>query len=231
MKKLLLTYFITFISISPAIIAQDNAEDKKTEPTTSTQVKEVTDKPVEVDNKKTEPTTSTQVKEEVTKSLDSLKQPVSNKPKFGSKEHRSQVEEAPSRIESTENILLKTCLALAAVIGVILLIFSILKKVNGRLNNTGLENPLRVKNKLMIDSKNYLALVRVYEEELLVSVGPNGTTLLTRYALVEKEDAEGTDFENILNSEGKAVVPTDLDNLSKGVDIKPIRELKNNAPS
>ena len=208
MKNLLLTYLIIFTSISPAIIAQEKTEDKQTEPATETQTKE-----------------------ENAKSLEALKEPVSNRPKFGSKEHRSKVEEAPSRIESTENILLKTCLALAAVIGVILLIFAILKKVNGRLNNTGLENPLRVKNKLMIDSKNYLALVRVYEEELLVSVGPNGTTLLTRYALVEKEDAEGTDFENILNSEGKAVVPTDLDSFSKGVDIKPIRELKNNASS
>ncbi len=219
MKNLLLTYFILSISIIPASFAQNEIEEEKGQIEQKEKVTKDDQAPVQLQPKE-------DVKNETT--LDSLKKPDSNAPKFGSKEHRSKVEEAPSRIESTENILLKTCLALAAVIAVILLIFSILKKVNGRLSNTGSENPLRVKNKLMIDSKNYLALVRVYEEELLVSVGPNGTTLLTRYALVEKEEAEGTDFENILNSEGKAVIPADLDNFSKGIDMKPIRELKKN---
>ena len=146
--------------------------------------------------------------------------------KFGSKEHRSKLETKPGKIESTENILLKTCLALAAVIGVILILFSIVKKVNGRIGNTGTDNPLRIKNKMMIDSKNYLALVRVYEEEILISVGPNGTSMLAKYALVDKEEAEGTDFESVLNSEGKSVVPISPENHVNSIDLKSIRELK-----
>lgn len=211
MKNLLLTFLLIISFTSTAIIAQEKTEDKSTPAPEKTEVN------------KAVPEANASAKAETKADP--------NKPMFGSKEHRSMVDEAPSKIESTENILFKTCMALAAVIGVILLLFSILKKVNGRLNNTGLENPMRIKNKLMIDSKNYIALVRVYEEELLVSVGPNGTSLLTRYALVEKEEAEGTDFENILNSEGKVVVPADLDGYSKGVDMKSIRELKNNDPS
>jgi len=225
MKKFTMTYFLISLTFIPAIFAQVE-NDKKT------------DLSVVESNKKSN--LNSEEKSTVNKGLTDTKgnststPPITStdslKPKFGSKEHRAKVEEAPSKIESTENILLKTCLALAGVIGLILLIFSILKKVNGRLNNSGIENPLRVKNKLMIDSKNYLALVRVYEEELLVSVGPNGTNLLTRYALVEKDDAEGTDFENILNDEGKSIVPADLNPLTKGVDIKSIRELKNEIP-
>ncbi|MCM8529468.1 MAG: flagellar biosynthetic protein FliO [Lentisphaeraceae bacterium] len=146
--------------------------------------------------------------------------------KFGSKEHRATVEEAPDRIESTENILWKTCLSLAAVIAIILIIFSVLKKVNGRLNNIGTDNPLRLNSKLVIDNKNYLALVRVYEEEILISVGPNGSTMLSKYALVDKEDAEGTDFESVLNREGQAVVPLSPENQVSSIDLKTIRELK-----
>ena len=228
MKFLKLTYLIFTVSLAPAIFAQDEKADSSTE--VNSKVDNNSKANTEVESKAVNKTEDKSGTEENSKS-ENKSEAQGAKPMFGSKEHRSLVEEAPSKIESTENVLFKTCIALAAVIAVILLIFSVLKKINGRLNNTGLENPLRVKNKLMIDSKNYLALVRVYEEELLVSVGPNGTNLLTRYALVDKEDAEGTDFENVLNSEGRAVVPADLENHTKGVDIKSIRELKNNAPS
>ncbi|MCM8539190.1 MAG: flagellar biosynthetic protein FliO [Lentisphaeraceae bacterium] len=148
--------------------------------------------------------------------------------KFGSKKHRSTIEETPGRIESTENILWKTCLSLAAVIAIILLIYSVLKKVNSKFVNIGSENPLRLNSKLIIDNKNYLALVRVYEEEILISVGPNGSTMLSKYALVDKEEAEGTDFESVLNKEGQAVVPMMTENHVSSIDLKTIKELKNN---
>lgn len=152
---------------------------------------------------------------------------VQSKIKFGSKEHRSIVEGAPDKIESTENILLKTCLALAVVIGIILGLYAILKKVNKKFLNTGTESPLRIQNKLVIDGKNYLALVRVYEEELLVSIGPNGANLLSKYALVDKEDAEGTEFEEILNSQGKSVIPLEPEKIINSIELKSIKDLAN----
>lgn len=152
---------------------------------------------------------------------------VQSKIKFGSKEHRSIVEGAPDKIESTENILFKTCLALAAVIGLILGLYALLRKVNKKFLNTGTESPLRIQNKLVIDGKNYLALVRVYEEELLVSIGPNGTNLLSKYALVEKEEAEGTEFEEILNSQGKSAIPIEPEKIVNSIELKSIRDLAN----
>ena len=222
MKNILTVFTILTLLFTGFISAQETQSEKKQEPTSQ---------PIDENNKKEQEPTSQPIDENNKKEQEPISQPLGDvkamKIKFGSKAHRSTLEEAPGKIESTENILWKTCLSLAAVIAVILILFSILRKVNSKFNNVGAENPLRLHSKMVLDNKNYLALVRIYEEEILISVGPGGSNMLAKYALVDKEDAEGTDFENVLNKEGQAVVPISPENHISSIDLKTIKELKN----
>lgn len=202
MKNLLTTFTIIFCLFTAILSAQETQADKEA------------------------PTVPEKTKNEAPTVPEKTPEAKEAKVKFGSKLHRAKLDKTPGKVESTENILWKTCLSLAAVIAIILLIFSVLRKVNSKFNNVGAENPMRIHSKLVVDSKNYLALVRVYEEEILISVGPNGSTMLAKYALVDKEDAEGTDFESVLNNEGKSVVPIDPEKHISSFELKPIKELK-----
>ena len=122
--------------------------------------------------------------------------------------------------------MLKTCLSLAAVIGLIVLIFYILKKVNGRIYTNGKNNPMRVFSRLPLDNKNYLTLVRVYEEEFLLSVGPNGSTVVARYALIDQEKNDD-DESSPVNQDGKRPFVIDQETHITSINLKPIRDQEN----
>ena len=128
----------------------------------------------------------------------------------------------------TSAIFWKTCLSLALIIGLILAAFLVLKKVKLRLYHNTSDNPLRINHKITLDNKNYLALVRAYEEEYLISVGPQGTTLIARYSLIDKSDAEtedgNLDFEAMLNKEGK--FPVAIKEQISSIDLTSLRDSK-----
>ncbi len=140
--------------------------------------------------------------------------------RFGSKEHRKNMNFSEKKPVSSNNLLFKTCLSLAAVIGLILLIFSALKKFNKRYLNAGSENPMRVCNRTVLDGKNYLTLVRVYEEELLLAVGPNGANLVARYALIDKDSK---DFDSLVDEAGSNRIPIDSKTHVSSIDLGPIK--------
>ena len=146
--------------------------------------------------------------------------------RFGSKEHRKSMDFTDKKSINSNNLLLKTCLSLAAVIGLILLIFSALKKFNKRYLNAGSENPMRVCNRTVLDGKNYLTLVRVYEEELLLSVGPNGANLVARYALIDKDTK---DFDSLVNEAGGNRIPIDSKTHISSIDLGPVKDKNNEA--
>jgi len=132
----------------------------------------------------------------------------------------------PKEIPGGGSVFWKTCLSLAAVIAIILLIFAGLKKVNHRLINNGTNSPLRVNYKLPLDNKNYMALVRSYEEEYLIAVGPQGSTLIARYSLIDKEPQENEDFETLLNKDGKVPVIVNESDHIASIDLKSLKDYK-----
>ena len=173
MKNLTYIFLITILII-PRLYAQD--ENAAKPPINETIEKtETNPQPQKIE---AEPLTPT--KEEIDKTA--------SRPLFGSEKHRKSLNYNKEKTGNNNGLMLKTCLALAAVVGLILIMFKLLKKVNSKYINTGEENPMRVCNRTVLDTKNYLTLVRVYEEELLLSVGPNGTNLVARYALIDKEE-------------------------------------------
>lgn len=148
----------------------------------------------------------------------------SKEPLFGSKEHKQSLGIVEGKTQSSDDIILKTCLSLSAVIGLILLIFYALKKVNNKVYNNGSKNPLRVFSRLPLDGKNYLTLVRVYEEEFLLSVGPNGTTVVARYALIENEEGENTTSASM---DGAKPFILDEETHVTSINLQPVNEQRN----
>ncbi|MCH2205620.1 MAG: flagellar biosynthetic protein FliO [Lentisphaerales bacterium] len=154
-----------------------------------------------------------------------LTQKTEEKALFGSEQHKSSLGLGENTSKQSEDILLKTCLSLAAVIGLIVLIFYILKKVNHKVYNNGGVNPLRVFSRLPLDGKNYLTLVRVYEEEFLLSVGPNGTTVVARYALIDKEDGDNDAPPQAMNGQRPFII--DEETHVTSISLNPVKESKN----
>ena len=152
-------------------------------------------------------------------------QPTEEKALFGSEKHKSSLGLGENTSKQSEDILLKTCLSLAAVIGLIVLIFYVLKKVNNKVYNNGKVNPLRVFSRLPLDGKNYLTLVRVYEEEFLLSVGPNGTTVVARYALIDKEDEDNDTPPQAMDGQRPFII--DEETHVTSINLKPVKETKN----
>jgi flagellar biogenesis protein FliO len=154
------------------------------------------------------------------------KEPIKQTKLFGSKEHKSSLGITENKNKESGDVMLKTCLSLAAVIGLIVLIFYILKKVNGRIYTNGKNNPMRVFSRLPLDNKNYLTLVRVYEEEFLLSVGPNGSTVVARYALIDQEKNDD-DESSPVNQDGKRPFVIDQETHITSINLKPIRDQEN----
>lgn len=64
----------------------------------------------------------------------------------------------------------------------------ILKKFTAKYAGIKNDDVIRVVSRVPVDTKNSLMMVRVYEDELLVSVGQNGIQLLSRFNQIENED-------------------------------------------
>jgi flagellar biogenesis protein FliO len=104
---------------------------------------------------------------------------------------------------STPRILL----ALVVVGGLMGGFFYYLKKY-GR-NFTGTEKSvigLAVKNRLSLDAKNSVVIVRAYEEELVLGLGTNGITLLTKYSAIDGSEID-EDEEKIDNQTKMSMNP------------------------
>ncbi|MEN9360752.1 MAG: Flagellar biosynthesis protein FliO [Verrucomicrobiota bacterium] len=82
----------------------------------------------------------------------------------------------------------KTFLGLAFILGLIAAMAWALRRWGRRLGVAPGQGEMRINGRITLDAKNSLVLVRVHEEELLLAVGPNGTTSLARYALIDHEN-------------------------------------------
>jgi flagellar biogenesis protein FliO len=204
---------------APIVTISDQTEDVKlikTAPVTEAPVVTISDQTEDVKLNNTTPVTEAPVDQtEGTKE--------STGPKFGSKTHRKNIKYTVTEKKDTNGLLLKTCLSLAAVIGLILVVFKSLKKFNNKYINSGAENPMRVCNRTVLDTKNYLTLVRIYEEELLLAVSPSGTRLIARYALIDKENGE---FEEMVNSDGKKVFSIDEETHVSSINLQSLQDMK-----
>lgn len=97
-----------------------------------------------------------------------------------SEDSRSQVPDAASGLA-------KACASLAVILAVIMGIYYALRKFSKQIGIQSKDNPIRVHSKQMLDSKTSLYLIRVYEDEFLISVGPNGSSNIARYALIGED--------------------------------------------
>ena len=86
--------------------------------------------------------------------------------------------------------------SLAIILAVIFAIYYALKKFSKQIGIQSKDNPIRVHSKQMLDSKTSLYLIRVYEDEFLISVGSNGISNIARYALIGEDGKQ----ENIPNA-------------------------------
>ncbi len=75
---------------------------------------------------------------------------------------------------------------------------------------TGLENnaTIKVVSRSHLDGKNYLVVVRVYEEEMLLGVGNNGINLLSRFSPIGEDEIEANN-----NDGNNSVFDTELKNV------------------
>jgi len=74
-------------------------------------------------------------------------------------------------------------LSLLVVAGVMCGAVWLLKRLQRRLDGYGPERTIRVLARTPLDTRNLIALVRVYDEEMLLGYGPNGASLLKSWAI------------------------------------------------
>ena len=100
------------------------------------------------------------------------------------KEKRLEKDSAPV---TPSEALAKTCVGLGFILALIAVMAWALRRWGRRLGVAPGQGEMRINGRITLDAKNSLVLVRVHEEELLLAVGPNGTTSLARYALIDHE--------------------------------------------
>ncbi len=104
----------------------------------------------------------------------------------------------------------KYMLSLLLVLGLIAFFFFGLKKLTRKLGGGGYGS-LQVVRRLQLDGKNYLVMVKFHEEEILLSVGPNGTNLISRNASLDGDvKLDGETAEADTDEDG--VETTEVDN-------------------
>lgn len=213
MKNLYRILILVFFASAGVIFAQDEKSSSTPNSNLNTTIEAQA-----VDTEKKEPLeqVASEVKKEKTKK--------STKQLFGSDIHKKSIGLTDTKKSNSGEVMLKTCLSLAAVIGLILLIFYAIKKINNKVYVGNKNNPLRVFSRMPLDNKNYLTLVRAYEEEFLLSVGPNGTTVVARYAIIGDEDEPEV---TPVNAEGKRVFKIDDDEHITSISLSPIKAPKN----
>lgn len=72
--------------------------------------------------------------------------------------------------------------------------FYLLKKFGRRFTGTEV-SAMKVKSRLQLDGKNALVIVKAYEEEVLLGIGTNGISLITRFAPIENAELEDEDTD------------------------------------
>jgi len=62
----------------------------------------------------------------------------------------------------------------------------------------GIDNAANIKilSRASLDTKNYVAVIRVYEEEMLIGVGNNGISLLSRFSPIGEDEIEANNSDN-----------------------------------
>mgnify|MGYP006291719657 FL=1 len=90
--------------------------------------------------------------------------------------------------------------SLAVILLLVVVFFYALRRF-GRRVGVGGYGSLQVIARQQLDAKNTLVLTRVHDEEFLLAVGPNGTTLLTRCASL---DDPATDADGALSGDGES---------------------------
>ncbi|MCM8534735.1 MAG: flagellar biosynthetic protein FliO [Lentisphaeraceae bacterium] len=213
MKNLHHILILVFFACSGAVFSQD----EKSSPIAETTVNPTNiTKTVEAETKA--------VLEESTTEESTKEKPKKKNQLFGSDIHKKSLGLTDTKKSNSGEVMLKTCLSLAAVIGLILLIFYAIKKINNKVYVGNKNNPLRVFSRMPLDNKNYLTLVRAYEEEFLLSVGPNGTTVVARYAIIGDDDEPEV---TPVNAEGKRVFKISDEEHITSINLSPIQEPKN----
>jgi len=98
----------------------------------------------------------------------------------------------------------------------------ILKKLTAKYAGIKNDDVIRVVSRVQVDTKNSLMMVRVYEDELLVSVGHNGIQLLSRFNQIENED--DLIAEEKANAEKEAKDKAVFEKVfEKGVDVEEVK--------
>jgi len=98
----------------------------------------------------------------------------------------------------------------------------ILKRLTAKYAGIKNDDVIRVVSRVQVDTKNSLMMVRVYEDELLVSVGHNGIQLLSRFNQIENED--DLIAEEKANAEKEAKDKAVFEKVfEKGVDVEEVK--------
>lgn len=111
---------------------------------------------------------------------------------------------------STSAALLRFAVSIVIMIAVLGGFYLFMKKFGRKIGGNTNPGTIRVIAKQYIDNKNYLVLVKVYEEEVLLGVGGNGINMLSKFAPIESGDED----EPVAESDKEAV------NVSKSISVK-----------
>ncbi len=111
---------------------------------------------------------------------------------------------------SSSAALLRFAVSIVIMIAVLGGFYFFMKKFGRRIGGNTNPGTIKVIAKQYIDNKNYLVLVKVYEEEVLLGVSGNGINMLSKFAPIESGDED----EPVAESDRDAV------NVSKSITVK-----------
>jgi len=118
------------------------------------------------------------------------------KRKFGQARSPGKFGPGVTKLESTDSMMSlgipiwRILLAIVMLGGLMWLFFFGLKRFGRRFSGDEKSLSIRIVSRQGLDAKNSLVMVRVYEEDLLLGVGPNGVNLLSRFMSIDGSSAE-----------------------------------------
>jgi flagellar biogenesis protein FliO len=113
--------------------------------------------------------------------------------------------------------------ALVTVAAAMGLFFWLLKKFFRGYSGGKNASLMTIRSRLQLDSKNSVALVKVYEDEYLLGIGPEGVRLLNKLAPIETGETAGIDDEP--GGAEDSGVKLELDNVSGSGEFKNLRDM------
>lgn len=121
--------------------------------------------------------------------------------KFGEKAKGHKFGPGITKVSPNESVaslgvpLWRITITFTVLIGLIVLVLYLIKKLGKRFGGIDFGSKIKLVSRLQLDQKNSVALVRIYEQELLLGVSNENVRLLTKFSSIDNGELDDDEFD------------------------------------